>query len=114
MQPNQQHPQDNGTHSQGLFAKQEDELVNAYEKLKKSVRNKITKINNGTLVLSEKDTAKTNNIKKKLDDKVEGLHLAVSNYFGDCDKRKQRIEAEISEKVDFNDFGRIAETLLNL
>ena len=99
--------------NQGLFAKQEEDLERAYEKLKKTTRNKIRKINEGKIVINEKDPL-TTKIKKKIDDEVEALHLAVSNFYGDCDKRKQKIEAEISEKVDFEGFGKIADNLLAL
>ena len=97
---------------QPLFAKQEEVLIEAYEKLKNTTRSTITQINEGTLVLDPKDQATITKIKKELDEEVEALHLAVSNYFGDCDKRKQKIEAEISEKIDIEGFGQIGDTLL--
>ena len=86
-------------------------ITKAFEKLKKTTRNKMRKINEGQINGNDKDLM--TKIKSKLNGEVEALHLAVSNYFGDCDKRKQKIEAEISEKVDFTDFGYIADTILS-
>ena len=49
--------------------------------------------------------------KKSLSSEVETLHLAVSNFFGDCDKRKQDIETETACKLDIKDFSLVADIL---
>lgn len=107
----EQIPLETDQNAQSLFTKQQDTLTKAFEKLKKTTRNKMRKINEGQINGNDKDLM--TKIKSKLNGEVEALHLAVSNYFGDCDKRKQKIEAEISEKVDFTDFGYIADTILS-
>ena len=65
MQAPQNHTQPQAPQSQELFAKQEEELVRAYEKLRKTARNKIRKINEGKLVLTDKDSQKMTQNKKK-------------------------------------------------
>lgn len=92
------------------FTKQQNDLETAFEKLKKTARNKITKINNGTLNMNDEETLTRS--KQKLNTEVEALHLAVSNYFGDCDRRKQKIEAEISTRLDVEGFSDIANQIL--
>lgn len=93
--------------SQGPFAAQQKDLAEAFDQLRKSVRGKIEKI--GTTMPSEKD-AKL--FRQELDKQVEHLHLMVSSYFGDCDNRKQQIEAVISEQIDVLDFKVIANGIM--
>lgn len=93
--------------TQGPFASQQKDLVDAFEVLKNSVRSKIEKIE--ASAFSEKDTK---SFRQDLDKQIEHLHLMVSSYFGDCDNRKQQIEAVISEKVDVSDFMEIGKQIL--
>lgn len=93
--------------SQGPFSAQQKELVDAFEALKNSVRSKIEKIE--TSMPNEKDLKI---FRQDLDKQIEHLHLMVSSYFGDCNNRKQQIEAVISERVDVSDFKEIGKQLL--
>ena len=95
--------------SQGPFGIQQRELVEAFEALKNSVRSKIDKIESGSP--NDKDL-NMKSFRQDLDKQIEHLHLMVSSYFGDCDNRKQQIEAVISDQVDVSNFKDIAQKIL--
>lgn len=42
---------------------------------------------------------------------IEGLHLKDTSFFGECDHRKQQIEAAISQRLDVQGFQDIAKRL---
>ena len=91
------------------YSKQQTELQNVFELLKRKSIKKIKNIKEGNLTESDFTRAKNT-----INSNVENLHLAVSNYFGDCDRRKLRIEAAISEKIDIQNFKKIGEQILLL
>jgi len=95
----------------GPYNKQHKDLQQVFYELRDISKKKIEKLKS---LKTAPDEAKINKYKTTLNTKVETLHLAVSNYFGDCDRRKLRIETMISEQVDVEGFSNIAATLRNL
>lgn len=94
------------------FSKQQKQLSDAFKELKNSVRSKIDKIDKNDSGSPNDKDLNLKAFRQELDKQVEHLHLMISSYFGDCDRRKQQIEAVISEQVDVSDFRRIGESLL--
>ncbi|OHS99474.1 hypothetical protein TRFO_08424 [Tritrichomonas foetus] len=91
----------------GPFAQQQADLTNAFENLRESTQQKINLIMDNHI----SDDTPMKNFRPELDKQIETLHLMVSSYFGDCDRRKQRIEAVISEQVDVSGFKEIGAAL---
>ncbi|EAY07334.1 hypothetical protein TVAG_139640 [Trichomonas vaginalis G3] len=96
------------------FNTQMNELVHAFDNLKQTTTNTIIAITNSELKITDEETPEKLKAKQALDTDVENLHLAVSNFFGDCDKQKQKIEAIIATNVDFSEFNSIADQLMTL
>lgn len=96
------------------FEQQMSELTKAFENLRKTTYSALTRINSQELIITEDDSPDKVKVKQQLDTEVEALHLAVSNLFGDCDKRKLKIEAAITQNVDISDFSTIANRLMTL
>lgn len=95
---------------EGPFDQQQRELTEAFNLLKNVVNDKISQILESTTI--EENMMKQ--FRSEIDKQAEMLHLSISNYSGDCDRRKQKIEAKISENVDVVEFGLIGERLMNL
>jgi hypothetical protein len=92
----------------GPFSKQQDELRKAFDTFHTSTLQKVSDIKRAAVVVDE---ATMRGYRADLDRQIEALHLAVSNYVGDCDRRKQRIEAAMSEQLDIADFEDIGKAL---
>jgi hypothetical protein len=92
----------------GPFAAQQKELQTAFDQLCESTFRKANEILSSQVLMDEQTTRRH---RADLDRQIEAVHLAVSNYFGDCDKRKQRIEAAISQSLDVDGFGAIGAEL---
>jgi hypothetical protein len=92
----------------GPFSEQQQELTEAFMKVKTSTIQKTKQILNATTPMDEQTQRST---RAELDKQIENLHLAVSTYFGDCDKRAQNIEAAISQSLDVAGFAEIGEAL---
>jgi hypothetical protein len=93
---------------EGPFSQQQRELKESFEKLKTSTIQKMRQILGAPAPLDEQ-THRAN--RAELDRQIENLHLAVSTYFGDCDKRKQVIEAAVSLAIDVRGFATIGAVL---
>ena len=91
----------------GPFSHRQMELNKAFYTLKDSAYKKIDELEKST----QFDNDKQKQFRTELDKQVEVLHLMVSSYFGSCDKRKQLIEACISEQIDVSDFKEIGKAL---
>jgi hypothetical protein len=91
-----------------LFEKQQADVQKAFDTLRQSTSQKVDLIKTSGALLDE---ATMRNYRAELDRQIEALHLAVSNYIGDCDRRKQKIEAAIAERLDVSAFGRIGASL---
>jgi fructose-1,6-bisphosphatase len=92
----------------GPFSKQQEELTEKFEALSKSTTQKVNDIMRGAAMTSDGTMKK---FRSELDRQIEALHLASSNYFGDCEKRRQQVESVISENIDIAGFAEIGEAL---
>jgi hypothetical protein len=92
----------------GPFSVQQKELQNALDQLCESTFRKANEILSSQVLMDEQTTRRH---RADLDRQIEAVHLAVANYFGDCDKQKQKIEAAISQSLDVKGFGAIGAEL---
>ena len=95
----------------GRFHKQQTELKASLTKMQEITAQKIAFIvqNQGNLTAEQLANACSD-----LDTQTEQLHLSITNYFGDCDKRKQKIEAQIGNNLDTSDFSSLGHKLATL
>ncbi|KAH0792784.1 hypothetical protein GPJ56_003407 [Histomonas meleagridis] len=102
MDPNQ---------NQYAFPERQDELETSFHKLVTTTMSIIENVCSGQAQL---DDMNLKQYRTDLDEQIESVHLCISNYFGECDRKKQKIEAKISEQIDVTDFSMIGEELCNL
>ena len=95
----------------GRFNKQQEELKLALDKLQELTAEKINFIVQNQGNLTEEQFVRARTI---LDTHAELLHLSITNYFGDCDKRKQKIEVQIGNNLDISQFGSLGHQLKNI
>ena len=93
------------------FESQQRELGNCYEKMKREILGAVKEICESVNMLDETYLKKK---RGELDKVVEELHLTISNYFGYCDKEKQKVEYKISEQIDLSDFDFIGAELCKM
>ena len=90
------------------FSKQQESLSDTFYKLREIANSKIEVLQRNPNLTDEQ----LNQYKTEIGKQVEALHLMISNYFGDCDRRKQRIEASVSQKFDVQGFSDIANQIV--
>ena len=96
---------------QCAFPERQKELETSFNRLMATTLSIIDNVCSGQAQL---DDMVLKQYRTDLDEQIESVHLCISNYFGECDRRKQKIEAKISEQIDVSDFSLIGDELINL
>lgn len=89
---------------------QQQSLKENFKKFRNVVANNLSYIVRQQGDVSDEELNKARN---EIDNAAENLHLTITNYFGDCDKRKLKLEAKIGTNLDVKDFYNIGEALKN-
>ena len=99
---------------EGPFDKYQNELRVSLEELHNSVVSKVRQAKEEfqrqtTLDQNDQQVKK---VRTDLDKQLERVHLAASNYFGQCTERRTEIEKVISEQLDVIGFGEVGRALM--